>query len=76
MHAAIAGLGVTRITTTFCAPAVASGRLVQLLPDWRCMPLRIYALLPGRRMMPAKVRTFLEGVEEASKKVLQAVPAV
>jgi len=70
MLAAIAGLGAARITTTFCAQAVATGRLVQVLPDWRCMPLRIYALLPGKRLMPAKVRSFLEGVEEASKKAL------
>jgi DNA-binding transcriptional LysR family regulator len=64
LHAAIAGLGVARITATFCAPAVAQGRLVRLLPQWQCAPLRIYALLPGRRLVPAKVRAFLEGLEE------------
>jgi len=64
LQAAIAGLGVARITATFCAKAVAEGRLVRLLPAWQCAPLRIYALLPGRRLMPAKVRAFLEGLEE------------
>ena len=55
-----AGLGVARITATFCANAVAQGRLVTLLPDWQPEPLRIYALLPGRRLVPAKVREFLD----------------
>lgn len=63
LHAAIAGLGVARITATFCAPAVAQGQLVQLLPEWTCAPLQIHALLPGRRLVPAKVRVFLDGLE-------------
>lgn len=63
LEAALAGLGVARITATFCAPAIAQGRLVQLLPHWRCAPLRIYALLPGRRLMPAKVREFMDALE-------------
>ena len=64
LQAAIAGLGVARITATFCAKAVAEGKLVRLLPQWQCAPLRIYALLPGRRLVPAKVRAFLDGLEE------------
>jgi DNA-binding transcriptional LysR family regulator len=64
LEAAIAGLGVARITATFCAQAVAEGRLVRLLPEWECAPLRIYALLPGRRLVPAKVRVFLEMLEK------------
>lgn len=67
LHAAIAGLGVARITATFCAPAVAQGRLVPLLPAWRCAPLRIYALLPGRRLVAAKVRAFLDALEEEAQ---------
>jgi DNA-binding transcriptional LysR family regulator len=64
LQAALAGLGVARVTATFCAREVAAGRLVRLLPQWACAPLRIYALLPGRRLVPAKVRAFLEGLEE------------
>lgn len=63
LRAAMAGLGVARITATFCAVAVQQGRLVQLLPAWRCAPLRIHALLPGRRLMPAKVREFMDELE-------------
>ena len=67
LAAAVAGLGVARITSTFCAQAVAEGRLVALLPQWRCEPLRIYALLPGRRLVAAKVRVFLDGLEEEAR---------
>ena len=63
LEAALAGLGVARITATFCADAVAQGRLVPLLTGHACAPLRIYAMLPGRRLVPAKVRAFLEALE-------------
>jgi DNA-binding transcriptional LysR family regulator len=63
LKAAIEGVGVARITSTFCAEALAQGKLVRLLPQWQCEPLRIYALLPGRRLVPAKVRVFLDLLE-------------
>jgi DNA-binding transcriptional LysR family regulator len=63
LKAAIAGIGVARITSTFCADAVACGALVPLLPEWTCAPLKIHALLPGRRLVPAKVRAFLDLLE-------------
>jgi DNA-binding transcriptional LysR family regulator len=62
LQAAIAGLGVARITATFCEPAVRAGRLRRLLPGYACAPLRVYALLPAKRLMPAKVRIFLDAL--------------
>ena len=70
LRAAIAGLGVARITATFCADAVARGELVRLLPQWRCEPLKIHALLPGRRLVPAKVREFLARLEDEASGTL------
>lgn len=63
LQAAIAGLGVARITATFCEQAVRSGRLRRLLTDFTCAPLLVYALLPGKRLMPAKVRMLLDALE-------------
>lgn len=63
LEAALAGLGVARITSTFCAEAVAQSRLVPLLADHVCAPLKIYAMLPGRKLVPAKVRAFLDALE-------------
>ena len=62
LQAAIAGLGVARITATFCEEAVRAGRLRRLLPAFACAPLRVYALLPAKRLMPAKVRMFLDAL--------------
>lgn len=59
-QAALAGVGLVRITATFCEDAVAAGTLQQVLSDHDCAPLRVYALLPARRLMPPKVRTFLD----------------
>lgn len=59
-QAALAGLGVTRVTATYCRELVKTGRLVELLRDYTCAPLQIYALLPGRRLMPPKAELFLE----------------
>jgi len=70
LKAAIAGIGVARITATFCSQAVARGELVQLLPQWTCAPLRIHALLPGRTLVPAKVRGFLDLLERESQGLL------
>ncbi len=64
MQAALAGLGVARITATFCADAVRAERLRRLLPRYVCAPLRVYALLPAKRLMPAKVRLFLDALSE------------
>jgi DNA-binding transcriptional LysR family regulator len=69
LQAALEGLGVARITATYCEPAVVAGRLERLLPDFDCAPLRVYALLPARRLMPVKVRIFLDTLEIMSRAV-------
>ncbi|HET7577084.1 MAG TPA: LysR family transcriptional regulator [Sphingomicrobium sp.] len=67
LQAALEGLGVARITATYCEPAVEAGRLERILPDFECAPLRVYALLPARRLMPIKVRIFLDTLESMSR---------
>jgi len=67
LHAALAGLGIARITASFCEPSVQAGQLTRLLTDYECAPLRVYALLPERRLMPLKVKLFLDTLEDMSK---------
>jgi len=67
LQAALEGLGVARITASYCEPAVADGRLERILADYECAPLRVYALLPARRLMPVKVRIFLDTLELMSR---------
>lgn len=75
LQAALAGLGVARITATFCAAAVSMGRLQPLLPDFACEPLHIHALLPAKRLMPQKVRVFLDALAQQSMLAERFVPA-
>jgi DNA-binding transcriptional LysR family regulator len=65
-RATLAGLGVSRIVLTFCEEHVRAGRLVPLLAEYACAPLRIHALLPGRRLVPPKVRVFLDLLNSGS----------
>lgn len=63
MQAAMRGLGITRITASFCAAAVASGTLARVrFAGYTCEPLRVYALLPGKKLQPEKVRHFLDSL--------------
>jgi DNA-binding transcriptional LysR family regulator len=63
LQAALAGLGVLRVTASFTIAAVAAGLLRRLLPDHVCEPLNVHALLPARQFVPAKVRCFLDALE-------------
>jgi DNA-binding transcriptional LysR family regulator len=63
LQAALAGLGVLRVTASFTDAAVAAGSLKRLLPDHVCEPLNVHALLPARQFVPAKVRCFLDALE-------------
>ena len=63
LQAAVAGLGVVRLTTAFAAQEVQAGRLRPLLTEYECDPMRIYALLPAKRLMPEKVRLFLNALQ-------------
>lgn len=67
-RATVDGLGVSRIVYTFCREMVADGRLIEVLPDYSCTPLRIYALLPARRLVPPKVRVFLDSMSLTPEK--------
>ena len=66
MQAALAGLGVARITATYCAEAVRQGRLQPLLPHYACARLDFYALLPPRRRVSARVHAFLDALGGAA----------
>ena len=67
LQAALAGLGVARMPTFYCAAAVRDLQLRRLLTGYTCSPLNIYALLPAKRLMPAKVRLFLDALDQHVK---------
>ncbi len=59
-RAALEGVGVIRVTSTFCQNEVENGSLKQLLTDYECQPLKVIALMPARRLTLPRVRLFLD----------------
>ncbi|MET3650411.1 LysR family transcriptional regulator [Dyella japonica] len=63
MHSAcVAGYGIAQVMAVATAPLVASGKLVDLFPDWPDERFPLYALYPSRHHPSAKVRAFLDFV--------------
>lgn len=62
--AALAGRGVALLPTFIVGPALADGRLVEVLPDWRGSTLTLAVVYPPARHLSAKVRLFTDFVME------------
>ena len=58
LAACAAGQGVSQALELGLAPMLASGELVQILPDWAEERYPLYAYHPSRHLPPAKVRAF------------------
>jgi DNA-binding transcriptional LysR family regulator len=56
LEAAKAGLGVACLAGSFCAPLIASGALVRILPDWTAGGVATTLLMPHRRGQLPSVR--------------------
>jgi DNA-binding transcriptional LysR family regulator len=56
----IAGQGIAQILALGAQSLLASGKLIELFPDWGDAAYPLYALYPSRRHPPAKVRAFLD----------------
>jgi len=57
---ALAGRGITLKSAPDLQHDLASGALVQLLPDWDTEPYPLHALLPSGRFVPARVRALVD----------------
>lgn len=60
LQAVLAGVGIGHMPAYAVAPLVASGRLVQLLPDLEPLQLGMYGVYASRKHMPATLRTMLD----------------
>ena len=59
-HAALAGIGIARLSTYLVSRDIAEGRLVRLLPDYDDHASDIYAVYSARRNLAPKVRAFID----------------
>lgn len=63
-HAALAGLGVARLSTYVIGPDLKAGRLVRLLPEYVHEKASILAVYPHRRHLSPRVRAFIDFLVE------------
>lgn len=63
-HAALAGLGVARLSTYVIGPDLKSGRLVRILPEYVHEKASILAVYPHRRHLSPRVRAFIDFLVE------------
>lgn len=63
-HAALAGLGIARLSTYLVGDDLRSGRLVQLLPEHVHQKADILAVYPDRRNLAPKARAFIDFLAE------------
>ena len=67
MRAAEAGLGIAQVPSFMLGDALASGRLVEVLPDRPPDILGIYAVYPQGRFPQPKLRAFIDFLAEHFK---------
>jgi DNA-binding transcriptional LysR family regulator len=60
----LAGLGVTLTPSFVVDDLVASGSLLELLPQYRPAPLSVWGVVAHPRYIPAKVKAFLDFIQQ------------
>jgi DNA-binding transcriptional LysR family regulator len=60
IEAAVAGVGIARLTSYQAAGAIREGRLVSLLRRYSPEPLPVYLVHTGPPLVPLKMRAFLD----------------
>ena len=63
-NAAIAGSGIAVLTDYLAGPAIRSGELVEILPDFQLPDIWLKALVPGTRMALPRVRMLLDWLKQ------------
>ncbi len=64
-HAALAGIGIARLSEYLIAPDLASGRLVRIMPEHEDNSSSVYAVYSSRRNLSPKVRALIDFLVEA-----------
>jgi len=59
-QAAALGMGITQAPELSVMNYLEQGKLIEILPNYRISPLKIYATYLQRRFLPAKLATFVD----------------
>ena len=60
LAAVLGGFGISQCITFMADPHIASGELIELLPEWTRPPLPVHVVYPPNRHLSAKVRVFVD----------------
>jgi len=60
LAAVLGGFGISQCVTFMADPHIASGELIELLPEWTRQPLPVHVVYPPNRHLSAKVRVFVD----------------
>jgi LysR family transcriptional regulator for bpeEF and oprC len=67
IHAAEVGVGIACVLDVHARERFASGRVVQVYPDWQTRSKTIYVVMPKSRTGSAKVRAFADFLAELAE---------
>jgi DNA-binding transcriptional LysR family regulator len=62
--ACVSGAGIAQVLAISVQPHLASGKLIELFPDWPDETFPLFAVRPSRRLAPMKVAAFVDFCEE------------
>ena len=62
--ACVSGAGIAQVLAISVQPHLASGKLIELFPDWPDETFPLYAVRPSRRLPPLKIAAFIDFCEE------------
>ncbi|MDR6376166.1 LysR family transcriptional regulator [Paraburkholderia caledonica] len=67
------GIGIIQALQCVVEDEIASGRMVQVLPDWQSAPLQVSAVYPHSKHLAAKVRIFVDWLAAVFEQYTSAV---
>ena len=73
--AAVAGMGVTLVSSWLVADDLATGRLLEPLPEWQAPPLPVWLTYPWASYYPARLRHFFSMIKQVMPTLTGTRPA-
>ena len=68
-NAALAHVGVAIVSSWTVEAELASGELIELLPQWQAAPLPVHLVYPWARYYPTRLRKFLDLMREVMPQI-------
>ena len=72
-NAVVQGVGIGVGSTWIVLDDLASGKLINLLPEWSASRLPVYLIYPYARFYPAKLRCFVRSMKERLPEIFEPI---